>query len=117
MTMACSLRELQETAEENTKLRKQISELVVQNQQQVSSIGNINVQKLQVFQNDCSSEFHCLSDFFFVALKESKIVCLEQNLKSNSETVKGLEHKTEQDRVSLSQYFVKVSPPTVAAES
>lgn len=47
--------------------------------------------------------FDGLSDFF--ALKESKIVCLEQNLKSNSETVKVLEQKTEQDRVSLSQYL------------
>uniref|UniRef100_H3DIZ8 Kinesin family member 15 n=1 Tax=Tetraodon nigroviridis TaxID=99883 RepID=H3DIZ8_TETNG len=31
--------------------------------------------------------------------QESKIVHLEQNLKSNSETMKGLEQKTEQDRV------------------
>lgn len=38
------------------------------------------------------------------ALKESKIVHLEQNLKSNSETMKGLEQKTEQDSVSLTQY-------------
>lgn len=41
MTLAFALRELHETAEENTKLRKQISELMVQNQQQVSSMGKL----------------------------------------------------------------------------
>lgn len=50
MTLACALRELHETAAENTKLRKQISDLMVENQQQVSSAGNIGVWKLQVIQ-------------------------------------------------------------------
>lgn len=48
------------------------------------------------------SDLHGLIIF---TLKESKIVHLEQNLKSNSETMKGLEQKTEQDRVSLSQHL------------
>lgn len=104
MTLACALRELHETAEENTKLRKQISDLMVQNQQQVSSTGNINVQKLQVFQNNCTCSSVSYIACLIFALKESEIVHLEQNLKSNSETMKCLEQKTEQDRVSLSQY-------------
>lgn len=105
MILACALRELHEIAEENTKLRKQISDLMVQNQQQVSSMGNISVRKLQAFQNNCScSSMNCLCSCLIFALKESKIVHLEQNLKSNSETMKGLEQKTEQDSVSLTQY-------------
>lgn len=103
MTLAYALRELHEIAEENTKLRKQISDLMVQNQQQVSSMGNLNVPKLQVFQNSCSCSSSYITCLIF-ALKESKIVHLEHNLKSNSETMKGLEQKTEQDNVSLSQY-------------
>lgn len=104
MILACALRELHEIAEENTKLRKQISDLMVQNQQQVSSMGNISVRKLQAFQNNCScSSMNYITCLIF-ALKESKIVHLEQNLKSNSETMKGLEQKTEQDSVSLTQY-------------
>lgn len=37
MILMCVPRELNETVEENTKLRKQISDLMVQNQQQVSA--------------------------------------------------------------------------------
>lgn len=40
---------------------------------------------------------------FFVFIKASKIVDLEQNLKSACETIKGLEQKTEQDKVNLSE--------------
>lgn len=105
MTLACALRELHETAEENTKLRKQISDLMVQNQQQVSSMGNINVRKLQVFQNNCSCSSVSYIACLIFALKESKIVNLEQNLNSNSEKMKGLEQKTEQDRVNLNLYL------------
>lgn len=105
MTLACPPRELHETAEENTKLRKQISDLMVQNQQQVSYMGNINVWKLQVFQNNCSCSSLIYIACLIFALKESKIVHLEENIKSSSETMKGLEQKTEQDRVSQGQYL------------
>lgn len=71
MTLWCALRELHETVEENIKLRKQISELMVQNQQQVSAMSNLCVQKPQVFQNNCSCSSVFVS-FFFKGIKNNQ---------------------------------------------
>lgn len=100
----CS-RELNETVEENKKLRKQFSDQVAANQQQVSAVvyGSCRYFKIIVV---AAQRVILLVCFLFFSLKESKIANLEQNLKSNSETMKGLEQKIEQDRVSLRLSFI-----------
>lgn len=89
------LRELIETVEQNTQLRKQLSALTAQNQQQVSPetcLKTVRPSQLGQLLNPASLVF---------VLEESNIVDLEQNLKSGDETIKGLEQKIEQDKVSL----------------
>uniref|UniRef100_A0AAX7TZ65 Kinesin motor domain-containing protein n=1 Tax=Astatotilapia calliptera TaxID=8154 RepID=A0AAX7TZ65_ASTCA len=61
-----AMMELLETVEQNAQLKKQVSDLITQNQQQVSTLAD-----------------------------------LEQNLTSAKESIKSLEQKTEQDKVSL----------------
>lgn len=107
MTLLCAPRELNETVEENNKLRKQFSDQMFENQQQVSAVvyGSCRYFKIIVVVAQCVILLVCFFLLFF-SLKESKILNLEQTLKSNSETMKGLEQKIEQDRVSLSQCSV-----------
>uniref|UniRef100_I3KW60 Kinesin family member 15 n=1 Tax=Oreochromis niloticus TaxID=8128 RepID=I3KW60_ORENI len=62
-------KELLETVEQNTQLKKQVSDLITQNQQQVS-----------------------------LENKASTLADLEQNLTSAKESIKSLEQKTEQDK-------------------
>lgn len=96
-------RELTESVEENTQLRKQVSDLTVLNQQQVG------VRKGCIFNNwDClawsqSQTSAKLNLIVFFILQASKIVALEENLKFENETIKGLEQKTEQDKVSMNE--------------
>lgn len=96
-------RELTESVEENTQLRKQVSDLTVQNQQQVG------VRKGCILNNwDCLAYSQSqtpakLNQIVFFVLQASKIVSLEENLKCENETIKGLEQKIEQDKVSMNE--------------
>lgn len=102
--MLYARRELTESVEENTQLRKQVSDLTVLNQQQVG------VRKGCIFNNwDClawSQTPAKLNLIVFFILQASKIVALEENLKCENETIKSLEQKTEQDKVSMNEKFL-----------
>lgn len=97
-------RELTESVEENTQLRKQVSDLTVLNQQQVG------VREGCIFNNwDClawlqsQTPVRKIKPNCLFILQASKIVALEENLKCENETIKGLEQKTEQGKVSTNK--------------
>ncbi|CAG10556.1 unnamed protein product, partial [Tetraodon nigroviridis] len=87
--------QLQEKQQEADSLKAQL--MVVNNSLQTEQDNtSMLISQLRENKESTSNDLHGLIIF---TLKESKIVHLEQNLKSNSETMKGLEQKTEQDRV------------------
>lgn len=80
-------RELTETVEENTQLRKQVSDLVAQNEQQVRSLKHVVPSQLQ------SERL-----MFF---QGSELMNTQQSVTATGEVIRGLEQKIEQDKVSL----------------
>ena len=82
--------------EQNTQLRKQVSDLMTQQQQQVRD------SPCAYFFDD-SAVLHSgyMNRFFFFLSKVSNHANLEHNLASAKETVNVLEQKIEQDKVSV----------------
>lgn len=107
-----SHRELTETVEANVQLRKQVSELTVQNQQQVGvnkvCMSTGKPQHACNLKTVAKLRLIVLSLLLFLILQASKVVSLEQDVQSENETIKCLEQKIAQDKVSQKEWFSNI---------